>query len=288
MASRHEFQIYLRHDLKRGLGGRWIYFLVATALFALVCGQLCQRHHQLLAAGDLAAAYAVEPALSLGDYWCYLFRGTDIFVPGDTDFRVNMLWVVIQVYLAFMVAQYPFEDLAGYGQQLLLRAQKRTSWWLSKCVWITASVAVFYIVAMATILVFGVVSGAAISLEPHVGVQVYFSNMDVRHAGIGLWLTAVLLPFTASLSLSLVQMALSLLTRPLIGLVAVAAALAGAIFYNAEWLTGNYLMLLRVSLVDGPGLRSATGFLLSGVLIVAAVAAGIMIICKKDILSSSE
>lgn len=288
MASRYNVWVYLRHDLKRGLGDRWIYFLVAAILFAMACGQLCQHHHGLLAAGDLAETYAVEPALSLGDYWCYLFRGTDIFVPGDTDFRVNMLWVVIQVYLAFMVAQYPFEDLAGYGQQLLLRAHKRTSWWLSKCVWMTASVAAFYIVAMVTILIFGLLSGAAISLEPHAGVQAYFSSMDIRYAGPGFWPMVILLPFVTSLSLSFVQMALSLLTRPLIGLIFVAAALSGAIFYNAEWLTGNYLMLLRVSLTDGPGLRPAAGFLLSGSLILAGAVAGAAIIHRKDILGGSE
>lgn len=283
---RHDFCAYLHHDLKRGIGRRWVYFLVAAILSALVCGQLCQHHHQLMTAGDLAQVYGVEPTLSLGDYWCYLFQGTKIYVPGDPDFQVNIWWVIMQVYLAFTVALFPFQDLAGYGQQLLLRARKRTLWWISKCVWLAASVAAFYIAIMLTILVFGFLSGAALTLKPHAGVQAFFSNVDAGRVTGGFWLNAILLPLVTSLSLSFIQMALSLLTRPLIGLFMVTVILSGSIFYYSHWLLGNYLMLMRISLTGGIGVQPIYGFILGFSLILGSVAAGTAIIHKKDIIGN--
>ncbi len=289
MAFLHDFGAYQRHDIRQGVVRRWRYFLIAAVIFALICGQLWQRHHGLMQQEDLARKYGVEAALSLGDYWCYLFQGTEIFVAGDPHFRVNMLWVLIPLYLAFAVGFYPFQDLTGYGQHLLLRAKSRPMWWLSKCIWLVVSVAAFYVVAACTIVLFGLLSGAQPTWLPHPGVQMYFSQIDVGNGQSSFLAAALLLPPVSSLALSALQMVVSLLTRPLMGMVAIAALLSACVFYASPWLPGNYQMLMRVSFSQTGGyIRPVAGFLLCGVLLLLSAAAGAAVVRRKDILNNTD
>ena len=130
-SSAHILALYIRHDFRTGLGGQWKKFAVALALFCMVCGQFFAEY--TLAAGQPSAD--LENGLTVGDYVARFLCGMPLFNPDDPSFHVNVLWLTIHLYLAYVIGLFPSKDLYGYGQQMLLRSQTRLTWWISKCLW---------------------------------------------------------------------------------------------------------------------------------------------------------
>ena len=58
-------------------------------------------------------------------------------------------------------------------------------------------------------------------------------------------LLTLCLPLSVSITLSLIQMTVSLILNPIFGMITSAAILATSIFFNSQWILGNYLMVIR-------------------------------------------
>ena len=65
----------------------------------------------------------------------FIFNGMKEFVPGSEEpFSFPIMWMVIFVLLLFFTLYYPYNDIMGYGKNVLIASTSRTVWWLSKCV----------------------------------------------------------------------------------------------------------------------------------------------------------
>ena len=271
---------HICHDLRIGLVGQWKKYAAAAVVFAVICGDLFSRFQSAL---TYATSEMTSSTVSFGDDLFYLFRGMPEAVPGDPEMEINFFWVLIFILLAYIVSYYPFKDLSGYGQQMLLRSQKRGYWWLSKCIWNVFSVISFYLIAFLIAALFAILLGGDLSLLPHNDIQLYLNHFSFPELTPAMVLLLTLcLPLSVSITLSLIQMTVSLILNPIFGMITSAAILATSIFFNSQWILGNYLMVIRSQAL------SLQGLLLCPILCAVSILIGYFYFQKRDILSQYD
>lgn len=113
--------LHIKHDIRVGIGGQWIKYFASAVIFAILSGTF-------LASISHLTAYATDGTSilspSFGDFLISQFRGMREFDPNDKDFQINVLFLLTNLFLAFIVSFYPFKDLSGYGQKNATRLSK--------------------------------------------------------------------------------------------------------------------------------------------------------------------
>lgn len=275
---RNRYTEYAAYDLRVGVLGQWKWYLPVFILSVVLCIRLLVMHGQAAPRSD-----GVEAVLTFGDYVFFLLRGMEIFVPGDPGFQINVLWVAVNLYLAYIVSYYPFRDMNGYGQQMLLRSEKRSYWWAGKCLWNIASVLAFYLCIYFTCFLFSLLSGE-VALLPQAGIQRLFTQSDVMglsDSHMLLWGFAM--PVLTSVTLSLLQMMISLIWKPVLGIVTVAALLSASIFYCTWWLPGSFLMMTRTTIWQENSDYIVFGLCLLLIVSAASIILAFLYFSRKDI-----
>lgn len=279
--SLHVFRKMLVHDLSSGIvlnAKHFIPFLLCAIVACLLFGT------------DVAnSSMLTSPArLTFFDYLIQFFRGMKEFTAlSPTDrFDLPVWYLLPSICLAYVVGLYPLRDLKRFGLQVITRAQNRTYWWLSKCVWCVCTVLVAYLLYYACFLVMALMNGGDVfSFTPEVnGV---LSLVDTARATTAeMWIWGVAIPVFTSVAFSLFQLTVSLYTRPVFGMLAVVSLLALSAFYAHPFWAGNYLMLIRTPLnVENP-LQSTllSAVAVNGALILLSVTAGLIRFKRYDIL----
>ena len=279
--------LHIKHDIRVGIGGQWIKYFASAVIFAILSGTF-------LASISHLTAYATDGTSilspSFGDFLISQFRGMREFDPHDKDFQINVLFLLTNLFLAFIVSFYPFKDLSGYGQKMLLASQKRSYWWISKCIWNILSVLCYYLTAYMIIAVFALFSGG-FSLLPHRDILSLCYSISLPpsvNSHSVLW-AGILLPILASISISLFQMTIALIFKPILGMIITAAILVASIFYSSPWLPGCYLMAQRNSLIlPESGIDPWKGLLLCIAISVISSVVGLFYFKNYDILTKSD
>lgn len=257
----------LRHDLTVGLLHSWPKYVPVVLIFLIPAFQLASLMRSEAALGHLAASFTT------GDLVLYAFRGMEVYTPAQgTPFQVPVVWLIVNLYLAYIIGNYPVQDLLGYGQQLLLRSRRRGLWWAGKCVWNLASVLTYYAAGWLTLLLATPLLGGTLSLIPTQALTALHMRASAYIAK-DLLLSAAVLPVLTSIALSLMQMGVMMYFKSLGGYVAVVCVTASSAYFFTPLLIGNCSMLLRSRLIRTDGIDFAVSVLscLSVCLLAAAV-----------------
>lgn len=246
MKKKSVFFKYIHHDIRNGLVNQWIKYLIAAVIFLFLCGTLYQL---VVLDNGYSSGNTHLSNPTLGDYLYHLLCGMELIVLGRSKFAtVDFLWVLINLFLAYIVSFYPFKDLHGFGQLMLIRSQKRDYWWMSKCIWIVGCVTLYYVVMWIAAIAFTVGTGGELTLVPTAEIQELATNGRGSVEGLNaqnMLLRTLVYPWLASLTISMLQMTVSLLTQPVIGLLTVCVVVTVSIFNTSFWAPGNYMMLIR-------------------------------------------
>lgn len=284
----------IRYDIRQGFrynswkyAGALLMFLVLSLMFFAVVN-MGQKHHDFTN-GDL----------SVFDYLLYFMKGEKAYVPKwDTEFRIPALWMLFQLWLHFMLAAYPIQDIRSYGLQIFVRMEKRERWWLGKCAWNMATVVSYYGILFALAAVSGLMSGYSFTpvLNQDVTAWFYSYQTDPMILTPGrVWILLVILPVLVSLTLGLIQMALSLLAGPFFSFLAIVIYLYLATYKTAPYLIGNFSMAFRSNWLSREGadiaglecVTSSQGIGICLALMIAAVLAGLVIIRRYELLEKA-
>ena len=245
----------------------------------------------LVAAGVIGFSWLVAKALgygalsfSFGDSLAACAGGISIFDPErDLRFRFPAAWILMLLTIAYVTLSYPYRDLMGFGRSVLVASGQRRSWWLSKCAWVVAaSLASCAVVAMVALAAPAVMGGAmSMRMGPEVPHALLFESAPDA--------SLELLPFVLScccmmVALCLMQLALSLVVRPVLGFCATASLLLGSAYAFLPALPGNYLMVARTSAVIAEGTDPLVGVGLAVVVAVASVVLGGIYFSRMDCL----
>lgn len=243
--------LHLKQDFINGTVLKWKEHLITAAISIFFCFTL--QHRALFYPKSM-------------DFLMYIFRGMSPFDGSYIELQDKVpQWLMINMLLSYMVGYYPLKDLHGLGSALIIQCRRRWVWWFSKCIWIITRVLFYYIICYMVILIFSIFNG---------GISI---SKDILIA-------AMVLPVLTSISLSLIQLYLSLWVGMVYANLIVFILLILTPFINTRFLITNYLMTLRTSVVMGAeGLSPYLGIIFSIILSTLAIVCGSLKFNKYDI-----
>ncbi len=273
------FKKLFRHDVKYGIVRNWLFLL------APVCVLLVYRQCRAL-----LWVYDAEETWSV--YLMYLFRGMQI---GSPSGRIPVLWALMLLLSLFITLFHPFRDMEGYGSHLLIRSDKRRTWWLSKCAWNLSSAGIYFLFLYGTTTIYCLARGISITLEaPWQSMFVLFMEADIEISGLQVLtlgqtvFVLLLLPFLTVAALCMLEMFLSLLLGPVYALLSCMAIVAASMFSTSPVLFTNYANLTRCGAFIYDGLNGYVGLVICMAVLIGSVVGGVLIFQKRDILPANQ
>lgn len=226
------------------------------------------------------------------EYLFFILKGMKRYVPGtDQRFLFPVRWMLIYLYLLYTVLHYPYRDLSSsFGNDILIRGQCRKQWWYSKCTWNLVMVTLFWGIMYTAIALFCLLTGE--SMHFSMSVDIINNLMDIGtempQISIGLMAYTLYMPFLTAVSLSLLEMYLSLFLRPVFSFGAVAVLLVLSSYYFSPLLVGSYAMTVRSAYIVEGGMLPLQGVLFNSFLIMVCVCGGAYFFERYDILNRPE
>lgn len=202
-------------------------------------------------------------------------------------FEMPILWLFAMGGCLYMILDYFLEDLTQGGLQIIIRCRSRLTWFLSKCLWIFFSCCLYFLLAGVTAWILSLSMGGSFfgdmeQLEQILSLE-QCPNLSWRQ-GI---LATVISPILTLWALSMLQMTLCLIMKPVISFLTSTSLLALSTYIPSPWILGNGAMSLRSCFLGGtinPGEAGATAVLVLTLCIIM----GTVLFRKMDILGREE
>lgn len=287
------------YDVRNFLFGEWKKLLVIFSGFFVICLTFCLKEASILSGENSVGTF--------GDYWLYIFGGfpkvTEDSAIKIKNLKMLAMWLAVLLYLFYTTLYYPFNDLTGYGQNVLTRSRGRRSWWLSKCLWNALTVLMFFCIGAAVVFLFCVVTKKPISLKISQGMYTHVFLLDDELASGGLidfdnpgvishpsHITGALIgmPLLTAVAISELQMFLSLWLRPMFSFGVTVIILGVSAYCVSPFLIGNYAMPIRCDALMPNGVSPLTGTVILTSLIAFCVIAGDIAFKRYDILNKEN
>lgn len=274
----------LRYDLLNGTLKSAKKYLIALLVFLVAAFDFTLR------APGLRNNLSVEMS-TLGDYLMYIFYGMNEYEIGSPEpFRFPALWMLIVLFALYIVLYYPYNDIYGYGKQVLVNAGSRSIWWLSKCAWVFTTVLTYFLILFATVFVYARLAGAEMTLN--ISKYMYMSFLPAAELKetlvTSLNMEIFLMPFLLVLALGLLQLFMSLLIRPILSYSLSIVILVTSAYYVHPFFPGNYAMVARSDKLIEAGVNNTVGiYFFLGIILVSMIL-GWICFYKFDILSNER
>lgn len=280
------------YDLKNALLQEWKKLLIVPFGFFVICFTFYLSYVHNASSQNAVGTF--------GDFWLYIFGGMKEYAPSPTEsFKFPVIWTIVMLYLFYITLYYPYNDLLGYGQNVLTRSRGRHSWWLSKCLWNAVMVLLFFCLGAAVVVLFCVVTGRPLSLE--ISQYMYTGVFKLQGEGAFFgrvedvvaypsYITGALIgmPLLTAVAISELQMLLSLWLRPIFSFGVTVAVLLSSAYYIKPFMIGNYAMSVRCAAVLKNGVSPLTGIIVLTALIVLCLVAGDISFRHYDIINKEN
>ncbi len=218
------------------------------------------------------------------DYLMCCFKGVAPLSGGMEGFEFPILWFLVMGGCLYLNLDYPLNDLTEEGQQVIIRAVSKKSWFFSKCAWNLLSSTVYFLLGILTVLVFTLACGGSTGLTntPEISMhalQIYTS------ASVNVWqavLAVVVLPWLTMAALNMLQMTLSLVMKPIFGFLVCICLLTVSLFTNSPIVLGNGAMVARSGIFVEGSLNPAAVALVCAAFLGLSIIVGIIRFDRMD------
>lgn len=230
-----------------------------------------------------------EVTLSFADYYMYIFGGMKEYIPSPTTkFIMPIMWSIVCITLFYSTLNYPFNDMSGIGNQILIRTKGRVSWWISKCIWNAICCLFFFSIIFGIIMIFCLITGAEISGEINIEIlnKVYYvavENTDGQNMLMPLYM--LFLPILVTSAISIMQMTISLFIKPMFSFLVTVVLLVSSAYLLSPYLIGNFLMLVRFDCIVSNGVSLGMGVFESIFVIICSIIIGVLKFRHYDIIN---
>ncbi len=281
--GKHEVISFIKHDIRSGILSKWKKLVPFILILLCFCIYMVYQCKESIESG------LVEGMPTTADMILFIFRGMREYVPElDPVFVIPVTWLLIQMYIAFVIGGYAYEDMGAYGQQFLLRSTKKGYWFFGKCIYCVVNVIGYYAVAYLIIgicsLVFGTLS---FQLTPDIGN--IMSDMDVTVISEKQFVMhLIVLPIMTSLNVSFIQMLLSLWIKPTLSFVFVMSYMTISAYWATPAMIGNFSMILRFSPVVMEGIRLTTALWVEGIVFFVFILASWVLMRRYDFIDKND
>lgn len=220
-------------------------------------------------------------------YWMSLLGGMREYIRTDqSTFELPVSWLLFYAYLFYLVGFYPVADLYESGTKTLLLSESRNKWMVSKFLWISTMVVLYFLVFAACLFLNMYFLEGAWNL----GLPELEQKYGIVPGSVGLWQILVIwmvLPVLMSIALSWLQFALALCTNAITAYCMSVILLVVSAYWMRPFLPANYLMMMRNRLLSWNGMKTEDGFVFGAVLLFLSIAAGCLVFRRKDIYKSN-
>lgn len=273
-------------DLKCGLWSQRKKYMLCILFFIICSGILFLqwRNYQYTWPEE------ARTSPTLGDCLLFFFGGCDQYLFDRTrPFIFPAQWMVLLLLVLYLNLYYTNDSLHGIGVQFMTRLKSRRAWWISKCMYVTVGVLLYYLLGVLTTVVACLLSGGDLTLQntPLLQEVMEIYALHTRQPALNL-LPAYLLSVLTALFLCQLQLVLSIIIRPILSFLAMAASLLLSSYFMSPFLPANYAMPVRSELYVEGGLGVTTGFITIGILLVLTLWIGWMYFKRTDILNREE
>lgn len=274
----------LIYHIRRGILGRWKWYMTAVIIFALQW-LLARQGARLLAASGISEAEA-----SYMDYVLFSFRGLAprMNMAFDAHFDLPMPWICAFAGGLVSSLGYSGMDADGHAVQLAVRAGSRRLWWASMCLWCGVSAGAYLLLAYFTLFVLSLAAGVPLSLTMtnefaalFLGAQYYTAGTVGIFAGLEL---GVIMPFLFLLFLNMLQLVLNLFCGRAGAFIACVAVLILSAYYSSGLAVGNYAIVMRSAYMIEDGFAAREGQAVYLMLIMLLCIVGLVRISRLDLL----
>lgn len=222
----------------------------------------------------------------------FIFNGMKEYIPGgDESFAFPIMWMVIFVLLLFFTLYYPYNDIMGYGKNVLIASTSRTVWWLSKCVTTICICIVYFFTAALSIFIFAFSFGLKFELtvKPEVFSRLLIlggmpEGFNLSPEPLYMVLTVFVLPFIFAIAMCLLQMLLTLIIRPFASIIVITAIFMVSSYYVSPFMIGNYAMTQRSICFVSNGVDPVVGVIVMASIIVFSIVVSTVLFNRYEIL----
>ena len=199
-------------------------------------------------------------------------------------------WFALMLCPVFITFDHLHTDLINTGIQLITRVQKRRSWWISKCIWNTATVFIAYCCVIITILLYCIITGIPLSeTDSSIKLATVFQEPCYNSSGIQSLSSEqvfflLLCPLLSTTALSMLQMILSLLMKPLFSFAVTVILLLGGITFDQTVFFTRTSMICFNTFFYSDGYSIMSGLCICFLIILASALIGFAIFKCYDIM----
>ncbi len=273
----------IKYDLYNGIRKRMIWLLLPIIVFTVGAFEID---------GTVRLIQNEGGCMSLGECLAYYFHGS---IPAGSELgasRPHIVWLIIQLGCLFFTLEYPTRDLNIFGQQVIVRCGSRVKWWLSKCVWLSLSVLIYYFVGVLVTTVAGTFFEVRMSLEIQQGNMMSilnFCNVGFnQYTGWQSVFILIIMPYLSMLALNLFCLIISLLLNQVFSMMAGLFMLLVVSSRMSPFIVTNFSMLQRCSYFYSEGLDYSIGIVYVLAMIAGCVIIGAMAILYVDLIEPKK
>lgn len=167
--------------------------------------------------GDIAIAH--NGGWSMGDYLLYALCGcVGLGDGGREGFSFPIAWFAVFALLGYGCLRAPFGEENSFGNQLLLATGSRCIWWVTRCLWVGASLFAFWALLLLVAALFAWQEGGVVSfgVSSELFYLIEFPWQEIKgppYTMAPTFLAAVAVSFAVAMA----QTVISLAAAPIVG-----------------------------------------------------------------------
>lgn len=272
----------IRYDLITGFKNNFSKIMVFCGIIIVI---------NIIAGINISGIESIyEVKATFTDYICVIMGGPRYIFPGTIDsYQIPVLWLLPQIMISYIVGYYAMTDIDKEGVQVLVRANTRRKWWISKCIWNGTMIIFLHFIIYGVTIINALVNGADIKYGLTLEVITNLCDMYyVTGSKIEVILTLIIMPVLVSIAINMMQMTIALVFSPIIGFICSQSIVFLSTIITSKWLISNYGMLSHSNLTCMSDIDLKEGIVRCVVLYALAVFVGNAYFRKYDVVVRGE
>ena len=195
-------------------------------------------------------------------------------------------WFLPHILILYFTLNYAKNDLVHGGIQVLTRVKNRQLWWISKCIWNIVTVVSCFALGVATLFAWTAATGKELlfKLNPDLFSCVMREALPGQTATAGTYFLALcVMPCVVCVAVSLLQMCLSLVVKPVYAYTTACIYYIAGAYYAHPLFISNYSMGVRSAAVGFYNFYPSIGLITCLVLSLTAILAGAVFLERMDL-----
>lgn len=272
----------IRYDLITGFRNNLskiiLFFVIITLINIIACTNI----------GDIESTYGIKATVT--DYLSVIIGGPKYIFEGALEtYQIPVLWLLPQIMISYIVGYYAMTDIDKEGVQMLVRANTRRKWWISKCIWNGTMVIFLHFIIYGITIINALINGADMECELTFEVITNLCEIySITGSKTEVMLTLILMPVLVSIALNMMQMTIALIFSPIVGFICSQSIVFLSTIITNKWLISNYGMLSHSKLTCMSDIVLKEGIIRCVVLYVIAAFVGNAYFRRYDVVVRGE